>query len=87
MKVSVWDTYVQRTDGKLMHFDILAPTEVTSNATIVDFGKQYLQTKSFGIQELTTQECRLCHIENATEEIISSINKSGFSIIEIENCH
>lgn len=87
MKVSVWDTYVQREDSKVMHFDILVPSEVTDEATIFGFGKQYLKTKPFSTKHLTAKECRFCHIEQATEPISSSIENAGFHIIEMENCN
>ncbi|MFH6605075.1 DUF2024 family protein [Maribacter algicola] len=87
MKVSVWDTYVEREDAKVMHFDILVPNQVTDEETILDFGKQFLKTKPFGTKHLTARECRFCHIEEATEQIISSIQNVGFHIIEMENCN
>ncbi len=87
MKVAVWDTYVKREDGNLMHFDILVPDHVTTKQVIFDFGKDYLKTKSFRTGQLTSNECRLCHIEQATEAIISSIQKQGYFIIEMENCN
>ncbi len=86
MKVAVWDTYVQRADGNLMHFDILVPSHVTDERTIFNFGKDYLKNKSFQTGQLTANECRPCHIEQATEAIIASIEKMGYFIIEIENC-
>jgi len=87
MKVSVWDTYVKREDGKLMHFDILVPSDLTDKETIFGFGMQYLKTKSIRTNQLTTKACQFCHIENATEQIVVSIEKSGFHIIEMENCN
>lgn len=86
MKVSVWDTYVQREDGKVMHFDILVPNKVTDEETIFGFGRQHLKTKPFATKHITAKECRFCHIEQATEQIISSIENVGFHIIEMENC-
>ncbi|HAI19502.1 MAG TPA: DUF2024 domain-containing protein, partial [Xanthomarina gelatinilytica] len=43
MKVSVWDTYVQREDGEIMHFDILVPNLVTNEETIFNYGRTYLK--------------------------------------------
>ena len=45
MKVAVWDTYVIRKDGAVMHFDILAPEDIKDENTIHSFGKEYLQSK------------------------------------------
>ena len=87
MKVSVWDTYVKRENGKVMHFDILVPSELTEEETIFRFGKQYLKTKPFHTSQLSAKECRFCHIEHATEQIIESIENVGFHIIEMENCN
>ena len=87
MKVSVWDTYVKRDDGKIMHFDILVPSHVTDESVIFNFGHLYLKRKSFKTNDLTTQACQFCHIEQATAQIIKDINQNGFSIIEMENCN
>lgn len=87
MKVSVWDTYVSRLDGKTMHFDILVPTELTDEVTIFNFGKEYLQSKTFETGELSARECKFCHIEKECEEIENTISKNGFYIIEMENCN
>ncbi len=86
MKISVWDTYVKREDGNTMHFDILVPSEVTDEQSIFNFGRQYLNTKWFQTHQLTAKECRFCHVEQATEVMIATIEAKGFFIIEIENC-
>ena len=87
MKIAVWDTYVDRENGKIMHFDILVPDTLTDEQKIFGFGKDYLKNKPFKTGPLSAKECRLCHIEQAPEEIISIIKKNGFSIIEMENCN
>ena len=87
MKVAVWDTYVLREDGNLMHFDILVPNHVTDEETIFNYGKTYLNDKPFKIGKLTSSECKFCHIEQATEAIINNIEKVGFHIIEMEHCN
>lgn len=87
MKISVWDTYVKREDGAIMHFDILAPTNLTDEQTIINFGLHYLETKPFQTKRLTTKECRFCHIEEATVEMVTTISEKGYAIIEMENCN
>ena len=86
MKISVWDTYVKREDGKIMHFDILVPSNLKDEQAIFNLGLAYLTTKSIMSSELTANECRFCHIEQATQEIIDSISEKGYAIIEMENC-
>jgi len=87
MKIAVWDTYVKRANGNIMHFDILVPVYVTDEKAVFRFGMDYLKTKSFQTNQITSKECRLCHIEHASEQIVTAIEKNGYSIIEIENCN
>lgn len=86
MKVAVWDTYVTKKDGTIMHFDILAPEEVKDSTVIYKYGKEYLKTKQQDEQPLTSKECSFCHIEKATDAMILSIEKTGYYIIEMEGC-
>ncbi len=45
MKVTVWDTYVTKKDGSIMHFDIIAPDTINDEdvihavLTILNFSK------------------------------------------------
>lgn len=87
MNVAVWDTYVTREDNKVMHFDILVPSDLSDEESIFNFGMNYLKTKPFQTNQLTTKECRLCHITTATEDVINNIKTQGYSIIEMENCY
>ncbi|TPD68309.1 DUF2024 family protein [Flavobacterium microcysteis] len=86
MKVAVWDTYVTKKDGSIMHFDILAPDEISDLETIYAFGKDYLKSKNEENSHLTAKECNFCHIESATEEIVASVEQKGYFIIEMEGC-
>ncbi|WMX15327.1 MULTISPECIES: DUF2024 family protein [unclassified Aureispira] len=86
MKVAVWDTYVKRLDGKVMHFDILVPNDLTDQEQILTFGKDYLKQKTFETVDLSSKRCNFCHIEEATQEIVQGIQTKGYTIIELENC-
>lgn len=87
MKIAVWDTYVERSDRAIMHFDILVHDSMTDENKIFGFGNQYLETKSFGTGTLSSKECRFCHMERAPEAIVEQIEEKGFFIIEMENCN
>lgn len=87
MKVAVWDTYVTKTDGTVMHFDIIAPAEVKDEETIHKYGKEYLKLKEQSAQPLTTKECSFCHIETASAEMLSAIEQKGYCIIEMQGCN
>ena len=35
---------------------------------------------------LSTKECRFCHIESASDDLMKQIGNKGYHIIEMENC-
>lgn len=86
MKVIVWDTYVKKQDGEIMHFDIIAPEYIREEAVIHKMGREHLATKNQADLSLTAKECRLCHQETATAEMLDSLHTKGYFIIEIEGC-
>lgn len=86
-KVTVWDTYVTKKDGNIMHFDILAPVAVVDTAIIYGYGKDYLKTKGQGGQALSAKQCRRCHVENLRPEWEEEIDDKGYFIIEMEGCN
>lgn len=85
-KVNVWDTYVTKKDGSIMHFDILAPIAIKDTSVIYDYGRAYLKTKGQEGQPLTSKECRLCHVRYLMPEWAADIEKQGYYIIELEGC-
>ena len=85
-KVNVWDTYVTKKDGHIMHFDIIAPVEVLDTTVIYNYGKAYLKTKNQVGQPLTANQCRFCHIEQLRPEWEAKIAEKGYFIIEMEGC-
>lgn len=86
MKVAVWDTYVTKKDGIVMHFDIIAPQEIRDTIVIYNYGKEYLKTKGQEGQTLSSKECRFCHIEAVRPQWEAEIKQKGYFIIEMENC-
>ncbi|UII80744.1 DUF2024 family protein [Flagellimonas sp. CMM7] len=86
MQVSVWDTYVPREDGKVMHFDILVPSTLTDIDVIFGFGEKYLSSKAFKTGRLSANECKFCHMQEAPFIVTENIERDGYHIIEMENC-
>jgi hypothetical protein len=86
MKVAVWDTYVPRKDGKVMHFDIIAPEHVRDTQIIYSYGKAYLKSKGQEGQPLSSKECRFCHVRYIYPEWEKDIKEKGYYILEMENC-
>ncbi|TVZ60385.1 uncharacterized protein DUF2024 [Flavobacteriaceae bacterium MAR_2010_105] len=87
MKISVWDTYVRKEDNSMMHFDILVPSDLQDQQIIFGYGADYLKSKPFKTKELSANQCRFCHTEQASQKVIDTINKKGYAIIEMENCN
>lgn len=85
MEVAVFDTYVKKKQGGLMHFDILVPAG-TGHDHVLHFGQQYLAAKGQDGQDITTRECRFCHVEEATAEVKHEVITKGFHIIELQGC-
>lgn len=86
LKVSVFDTYVPKRQGGLMHFDILVDADEKDLEKIYSYGKQYLMAKGQEGQAISSTECNFCHIENAGAEVENAILKKGYHIIEMEGC-
>ena len=86
MQVAVWDTYVTRKDGKVMHFDIIVPDDLEDENKIYNFGKEYLKTKGQEGQPLTSEESKYCHTEKIKPQWIADIREKGYYIYEMENC-
>jgi Domain of unknown function (DUF2024) len=38
-------------------------------------------------QNLSLKECNFCHIETATEDMVTAINEKGYYIIEMQGCN
>lgn len=83
-EVAVWDTYVTRNDGRVMHFDIIAPS--SQRDTAHSYGRAYLKSKGEGGQSLTAKECRLCHVRALQPKWEADIERQGYFILEMENC-
>lgn len=86
MKVAVWDTYVTKKDGQVMHFDIIAPEKIKEASLIYSFGKEYLKTIHQEGQPMNSEACRFCHIETMKPQWEEEINRKGYFILEMENC-
>ena len=87
MEVAVWDTYVTKKDGTIMHFDIIVPAEIKDADIIYNFGKKYLKSKREEGQPLTSEECRFCHTREIEPSWETAIKEKGYYIFEMENCN
>lgn len=84
MQTAVWDTYVKKKEGNIMHFDIIVPESIKDAQVIYGYGKTYLAKKGETESRLDIEECRFCHIEEATTEMKEAINQQGYYILEMD---
>ena len=87
MQAAVWDTYVTKKDGSIMHFDIIAPAEIKDRSVIYNYGLEYLKKKGQDNQPLTASECNFCHVETVRLQWAEAIEQKGYFILEMENCN
>ena len=85
MKVAVYDTYVTKKAGGIMHFDIIVP-EGLPYEKVLEFGKAYLKGVGQEGQPLSAKECEFCHAEQASSAVNESIRTQGFHIVEMGGC-
>ena len=85
MDIAVFDTYVKKSDGRIMHFDIIVPVG-TNPEDVYRFGRDYLHAIGQGNQRLTYRECRFCHVEPASANVEREIEAKGYYIYEMEGC-
>jgi hemoglobin len=85
MKLAVWDTYVQKEDGVIMHFDILVPENITDTKIIYEYGEKYLKSKGLDLK-ITSSDSNYCHLEEMNSEQEKEIIENNYIILEMENC-
>lgn len=85
MECAVYDTYVQKKDGKIMHFDVVVEHK-TPHEKAIEYGKMYLDSVGQGGQKISSEECQFCHIQQAPAMVEKSISQKGYYIQKMEGC-
>ncbi len=85
MECAVYDTYVTKKDGRIMHFDVIVEAN-TPHEKAIEYGKEYLNSVDQGGQKMTQEECQFCHIQEAPPVVAKDIQDSGFYIQKMEGC-
>ncbi len=85
MECAVYDTYVTKKDGSIMHFDVVVEAS-TLHEKAIGYGKQYLATAGQSGQKMTSEECQFCHIQAAPPFVEKAIEQNGYWIQKMEGC-
>lgn len=84
MKAAVWDTYVKKKNGNVMHFDIVVSDELKDREAVYQYGREYLALKNESGSRLQMEECQFCHIEETSPEMKKAIQEKGYFILEMD---
>ncbi len=85
MECAVYDTYVIKNDGGIMHFDVVVDAN-TPHEKAIEYGKEYLGMVGQGGQKMTQEECQFCHIQEAPSFVEKAIEQRGYWIQKMEGC-
>ena len=85
MECAVYDTYVTKKDGRIMHFDVIVEAN-TSHEKAIDYGKEFLEQVGQDGQKMTQEECQFCHIQEAPPVVAKEIESKGYFIQKMEGC-
>lgn len=84
MEIHVFDTYVTASDGHTMHFDVFTSENDLKKA--IGYAKKWLDSINETDAQVTSNECRFCHSQNAPTNVIDDIRQHGFYIYKMEGC-
>jgi Domain of unknown function (DUF2024) len=83
MEVSVYDTVFKKEDGEMIKFDIIVPATLKDLNKIYAYGNEFLKQEGIAAKQLiSADECDFCHMETASDNIVSDINKKGYFILK-----
>ena len=85
MQCAVYDTYVTKKDGKIMHFDVIVEAS-TPQEKAIEYGKEFLEQVDQGDQTMTQEECQFCHVQEAPPIVAKDIESRGYFIQKMEGC-
>ena len=85
MECAVYDTYVERKEGGVMHFDVIVEKN-TSHEKAIEYGAKFLTSVGQEGQPITANECQFCHIQQAPQNVEKDIKEQGFYIQKMEGC-
>lgn len=84
MKASVWDSYIKKTNGNVLHFDVVVPDSSSETVMVYKYADEYLKSKGIDEAEINVKNCQFCHIESMTDKMRFDIESKGFHIIEMD---
>jgi hypothetical protein len=84
MKAAVWDSYLKKANGNVLHFDVVVPASSSETAIVYKYAYEYLKSRGIDGADINVKNCQFCHIERMTDKMKSDIESRGFHIIEMD---
>src|SRR5690606_30827444 len=54
-------------------------------AAVYRYGEEYLASLGMKGRELTTEQCRFCHVEDPGEDVIRTVRSQGYYILRMDD--
>lgn len=84
MKAAVWDSYIKKANGNVLHFDVVVHDSRSESTLVYKYADEYLKSKGIDEAEINIKNCQFCHIETLTEKMKFDIELKGYHIIEMD---
>lgn len=84
-KVYVFDTFARSTSGRILHFDVVLPTQ--DQGLALASARDWLGSIGEPDAEVRAESCAYCHSEpTAPPEMLEAIQARGYAIYKLEGC-
>ena len=85
MDCAVYDTYVEKKDGKVMHFDVIVEKS-TPHDRAIEYGKSYLEKCRPRRPKHDPGRMPILSYSKAPDAVEKEISSNGFYIQKMEGC-
>ena len=84
MPVDVFDAWASHA-GQPVHFDVLVPRG-TAAEQAQTYALEWLRASGLPSADVQLARCSFCHVEQATAEVQTRINRHGYAVVPLQGC-
>ncbi|MGE6472279.1 DUF2024 family protein [Serratia proteamaculans] len=84
MYINVFDTHVQTTDGRYLHFDVITDSKDLLQAK--RYAQQFLKQNNIKEENISQSTCAFCHSESSSPAMAQAISLEGYYIFKMQGC-
>lgn len=82
-ELAVWEAHARDSASQALRFHLVVPAAEPDTASILHYGRQYLQDKEWAYQQLEVRYCPSCTFEKRKTEVTQIIKEKGFAAYEV----